>query len=43
MKVFDFIKDMFTNYLIRKTYESEIKNLGDANQRQIELMLNNSR
>lgn len=37
----DFIKNMFTNYLISKTYNSEIKNVGFANQMQIENLFAN--
>lgn len=35
MKILTFIKDMLSNYLIRKTYNTEIKNFGISNQMQI--------
>lgn len=35
MKLITFIKDMFTKYLISKTYNAEINNFGIANQMQI--------
>lgn len=35
MKLIQFIKDMLDNYLVRKTYNEEIKHLKEANQMQI--------
>ena len=39
---FDFIKNMLTNYLINKTYKTELKNIGDINRLQIENLFSNN-
>lgn len=39
---FDFIKNMFTNYLINKTYKTELKNIGNINRLQIENLFSNN-
>lgn len=35
MNLFKFIKTLFSNHLIRKTYNAEIKHIGEMNQMQI--------
>ena len=39
---FDFIKNMFTNYLINKTYKTELRNIGNINRLQIENLFSNN-
>ena len=38
----NFIKDMLSNYLISKTYNSEIQNFGLVNQMQIDNLFANN-